>query len=109
MTQQHTNHVLLIGGHLDGQWVDVPIDERHYRALKPSRITMTTGFHADDLGIPVPELVDYRLERMPIRIRDVEADLWIATPSTLYGPERDLAVVRAIFQRDVAQQFKEAW
>lgn len=109
MSEQPTNHVLLIGGHLDGQWADVPARDRRHRVMKPMRIHAVSLIDTNDTSIPVPELVDYVLERIPIRIRDAAADLWIATPTTLHGPERDLAIVRAIFQRDVAQQFKETW
>lgn len=101
--------VLLIGGHLDGQWVDVDPSEITHRVLKP----MVLDFRhlppeAAGAGIPMPEFVDYRIERMPIAIRAAHADIWIGTVMDLHGHERDLATARAIFQRDVASLFKEA-
>lgn len=107
---QPTRRVLLIGEHLDGHWVDVPTSAYTQRAAKPfwvkdAALAQTSG----DTCIPFPEYVDYRIERMPIAIRSARADIWIGIASTLHGPDRDLAIVRAIFQRDVAQQFKESW
>jgi hypothetical protein len=107
---QPTRHVLLVGEHLDGHWIDAPAGASAHRVMKP----MTLDFnqlHREEAGVgfPVSEFVDYRIERMPIAIRSAQADVWIGVASTLYGPDRDLAIVHAIFQRDVAQQFKEAW
>lgn len=111
MTEQRPQRrILLIGGHLDGQWADVDAHAITHRALKPITITYQQVTQpADDVSVPMPEFVDYRIERMPIAIRAARADIWIGTAHDLHGPERDLAIVRAIFQRDVAALFKETW
>lgn len=100
--------VLLIGEHLDGQWIDVEPNEPGRRAMKPMPLDFKNlSPDAAGAGIPLPEVVDYRFECMPISIRSARADIWIGVASTLYGPDRDLAIVRAIFQRDIAQHFEE--
>ena len=107
--QDKLRSVLLICGHLDGQWVNVPRRERCFRAPKPMRLDIAAWLKADyEPNIPILEIVDYRIEPMPIRIRDAGGELWIGTPIDLYGRERDEAIVRAIFQRDVAQRILAA-
>lgn len=111
MSSGEQRRVLLVGGHLDGQWVDIPRSEVNYRIPKPMDLTAEWRLkqgNQDDVSLPMPEFVDYRLERMPIAIRTANAVLWIGVASDLFGPERDKAVVRALFQRDVAQLFREA-
>lgn len=111
MTEPRTQRrVLLVGGHLDGQWVDVDQRERTHRVFKPMALDYKTlTRQAGDVSIPVPEYVDYRIERMPIAIRDARADIWIGTAFDLYGPRLDRAIARALFQRDVAALFKGTW
>lgn len=101
--------VLLVGGHLDGRWVDLPESEVSFRTAKPTDFTDWLK-HDERPEVPLPEfaVVDYRLERVPVAIRTANAVLWIGVVSDLFGPERDLAIVRALFQRDVAQLFQEA-
>lgn len=101
--------VLLIGGHVDGQWADVDPNAITHRVMKPLWNMDDALQDASDVTIPMPEFVDYRIERMPIAIHAARADIWIGTLIGLRPPERDLAIVRAIFQRDVAAHFKEAW
>lgn len=111
MSSSKQRRVLLVGGHLDGQWVDIPQPEFTYRVPKPMDLGVEAWLKQgaqDDISLPMPEFVDYRLERMPIAIRTANAVLWIGVASDLFGPERDKAVVRALFQRDVAQLFREA-
>lgn len=105
-----TRRVLLIGGHLDGQWADTAPNAITYRVMRP-----LTGEYwqldpkAAGAGIPMPEEVNYRIERMPVAIGHARADIWIGILLELRGPERDLVIVRTLFQRDVAALFKEAW
>ncbi|MHC3474660.1 hypothetical protein ACYF6T_39025 [Streptomyces sp. 7R007] len=91
--------VLLCGGHLDGQWVDVPEGASTYRTMKPQPLQLSPD---PEPTVPLPDVVEYRLEPMPIRIRHAGGRLWVGTLG--YGPDRDEAIVRALFQRDVAQQ-----
>jgi hypothetical protein len=111
MSESRQRRILLIGGHLDGRWVDVPKPEFTYRAPKPMHLDVAAwlkqGAQAD-VSVPMLEFVEYRLERMPIAIRTANAVVWIGVASDLFGPERDRAIVRALFQRDVAQLFQEA-
>lgn len=97
--------VLLIGAHLDGQWANVQAGAYTYRVPKPVDFSFPADPKLTDLSMP--EIVDYRLERLPIAIRSVRAELWVGVASGLFGPERDRAIVRALFQRDVAQLFRE--
>ena len=94
--------VLLVGAHLDGHWVDVP---SMYSYDVPQPLELQLVADPVPVRIPVPDFVRYRLERVPIAIRTARADLWIGVVSDLRGPERDQAIVRALFQRDVAQMF----
>lgn len=98
--------VLLVGGHLDGRWVDLPEGEVSFRTAKPTDFTKRLK-QDERPEVPLPEFVDYRLERVPVAIRTANAVLWIGVVSDMSGPERDLAIVRALFQRDVAQLFGE--
>lgn len=100
MSRARYTRVLLCGGHLDGQWVDVPEGVRSYMAMKPQPVTFVEPDSA--LTVPLPDPVEYHLEPMPIQIRYAGGRLWVGTIG--YGPERDEAIVRALFQRDVAQQ-----
>ncbi|MGW1498959.1 hypothetical protein ACWCQW_10375 [Streptomyces mirabilis] len=97
MPDQKTKRVLLCGGHLDGQWVEVPASEHTVRALKPQRITFVSE---PDTSFPLPDVVEYRLEPLPIGIGEAGGRLWIGALG--WGWERDKAIVRALFQRDVA-------
>lgn len=99
MPESKNRRVLLCGGHLEGQWVDVPEGESTYRAVKPMQIALIPE---PDLSIPVPEFDEYRLEPLPIQIRHAGGRLWVGALG--WGRERDEAIVRALFQRDVAQQ-----
>ncbi|MFM9616873.1 hypothetical protein ACKI14_02785 [Streptomyces turgidiscabies] len=98
--------VLLVGAHLDGQWVDVREGAFSHRVHKPMEIEFSTD--PKQTTIPVPEFVDYHLERVPIAIRTARADVWIGVAQDLRGLERDQAIVRALFQRDIAQLFQES-
>jgi hypothetical protein len=98
--------VLLIGAHLDGQWVDMSGNAISYRVPQPMELQLLAD--PDPVQVPLPEFVDYRLERFPIAIRSARADVWIGVVAELRGQERDLAIVRALFQRDVAQLFRES-
>ncbi|SMF86680.1 hypothetical protein [Streptomyces sp. Amel2xC10] len=91
--------VLLCGGHLDGHWVDVPEGVSAYRAMKPQALTLAPE---PEVTVPFPEVAEYRLEPMPIRIRHAGGTLWVGTLG--YGPGCDEAIVRALFQRDVTQE-----
>jgi hypothetical protein len=93
--------VLLCGGHLDGQWVDVPEGVSAYRSMKPQPLSYIREPDTE-LTVPLPDVVEYRLEPMPIQIRHAGGRLWIGTIG--WGLERDEAIVRALFQRDVTQQ-----
>lgn len=105
----NTRPVLLIGEHLNGHWIDVAEDAHSHRVHKPMPLDCRNLPHtAAGAGIPLPEFVDYRIEPIPIAIRSARADIWIGVATTLYGPDRDLAIVHALFQRDIAQRFKEA-
>lgn len=104
-----SRRVLLVGAHLDGTWIDVPEREFTYRAPKPILLGAPTWLDQDDhanVAVPVPEFVEYRLEPLSIAIRTANAVVWIGVDSELFGAERDLAVIRALFQRDVAQLFR---
>lgn len=103
--EEQRRRVLLVGSHLDGQWVDSQEGASSYRAYRPFKFE----FPADpkQTTIPAPEFVDYRLERVPIAMRSAHAVVWIGISSDLVPGERDLAIVRALFQRDVVQLFRE--
>ncbi|MEV0220913.1 hypothetical protein [Streptomyces sp. NPDC050704] len=106
-----SRRVLLIGAHLDGTWVELPEHEHAYRVAKPFRIDVAAWakqVEQHDVGIPLPDVVEYRIERIPIAINTASAVVWIGVASGLFGLELDRAVVRALFQRDVAQLFREA-
>lgn len=91
--------VLLCGGHLDGQWVDVPEGVSTYRAMKPQQLQWRPD---PEVTVPMPDVVEYRLEPLPIQIRNAGGRLWVGTLG--HGSKRDEAIVWALFQRDVAQQ-----
>ncbi|MFE2469752.1 hypothetical protein [Streptomyces mirabilis] len=99
MPDQKTKRVLLCGGHLDGQWVEVPASEHTFRAPKPQPLTF---FSEPDtaLAVPLPDVAEYRLEPLPIGIGEAGGRLWIGALG--WGWDRDEAIVRALFQRDVA-------
>ncbi|MET9081417.1 hypothetical protein ABZX77_05850 [Streptomyces sp. NPDC004237] len=99
MPEERRIHVLLCGGHLDGQWVDVAEGVSAYRAMKPQPLQLSPD---PELTVPLPDVVEYRLEPMPIQIRHAGGRLWVGTLG--HGLGRDEAIVRALFQRDVAQQ-----
>ena len=97
--ERKTKRVLLCGGHLDGQWVDVPDSEHVHRVLKPQPITFADPEAPPTLVLPVDE---YRLEPLPIKIRGAGGQFWVGAIG--YGPERDEAILRGLLQRDVAHQ-----
>lgn len=106
MGDEPSRRVLLAGGHLDGQWVDVAEAAYSYRVLKPMELRFFGD--PDPAKVPMPEFVDYRLERISIAIRTARADLWIGVADELHSPERDQAIIRVLFQRDVALSFQES-
>lgn len=94
--------VLLCGGHLDGQWVDVPEGANVYWVPEPARPLVLIQ-EEPDLSIPFLDAVEYQLEPMHLTIRSAGGGpLWIGAIG--YGRDRDEAVLRALLQRDVAQQ-----
>lgn len=97
-----TKRVLLCGGHLDGEWIDVPDGLRTYRVLKHAPITLVSTDAPPDLSDSQLEVV-YELEPMPIRIYGAGGGpLWVGAVG--WGPGSAEAILRALFQRDVAQQ-----
>lgn len=98
-----TRRVLLCGEFMDGQWVDVRADTYTFRAAKPQTLDLNQWIESSDvLDVPMPEVVEYRLEPLPIRIRTAGGELWVGVAG--YGPQADEAIMRAILQRDVALQ-----
>lgn len=106
MSNLQSRRVLLVGAHLDGQWVDVEAGAYSYRVHKPMELESPAD--PKHVAIPLPEFVDYRLERVPIAIRTARAEVWIGVAAGLRNRERDQAIIRALFQRDVAHLFQEA-
>ncbi|MGW4889620.1 hypothetical protein [Streptomyces murinus] len=101
MPEPKARRVLLCGGHLDGQWVDVAPGVSIYRSLKPQPLYPIPE-PGTELHVPVPDVAEYRLESLPIQIRHAGGRLCVGALG--WGRERDEAIVRALFQRDVAQQ-----
>ena len=98
--------VLLVGGSRHGQWMNVDRRDWTVRIPKPVPISaLAAGYDTTDI-LDYTEV--YTIERVPIQFEGmrcvVEAGIW----SDLYGIERSKAVVAAIFQRDIAEQFKES-
>jgi len=100
MPEPKTKRVLLCGGHLDGRWVDAPEGAHIHRAVKPQSFTLA---ELDPELVVFPDVVEYELEPLPIKIRSAGGGrLWVGAIG--FGPERDETILRALFQRDVAQQ-----
>lgn len=99
MAEAKRIRVLLCGGPFDGRWVDVPEGVSTYRAMKAQPLSLIPSAEPT---VPLPAVVEYQLEPMPIRIRHAGGRLWVGTLGQ--GPDRDETIVRALFQRDVAQQ-----
>jgi hypothetical protein len=99
--------VLLVGGSRHGQWMEV--DRRAWNVKVPKPAPIPSFASEDYTTIDYLDYTEiYNIERVPIQFEGlrcvVEAGIW----SDLYGIERSKAVVAAIFQRDIAEQFKES-
>lgn len=97
--------VLLVGGSSHGKWMDVDRREWNVRIPKPVSVsTLAAGYDTTDL-LDYTEI--YHIERVPIQFEGmrcvIEAGIW----SELYGIERTKAIIAALFQRDIAEQFRE--
>ncbi|WP_143659428.1 hypothetical protein [Streptomyces sp. MP131-18] len=86
-----SNQVLLIGGPKDGEWVTTR--ERVFEVAH-----VEEGAHADVFA-PVKRVV-YQVESIALFGRR----LMVALPLQTLSTEREEAVIRAVFQRDVAQE-----
>lgn len=105
MAEETTRRVLLCGGHMDGRWITLPTREHSVVTAVPQQIDYAQAL-ADPAEPTAPdfERVEYRVELLPLTIRGSSCRVYIGLPTNLHGVARDEAVVRAIFQRDVAQQ-----
>jgi hypothetical protein len=103
--EEKTRRVLLCGGHMDGQWVTMPAREYTFRAVRPQPLGLPSVLAGgDDAFDPLPlDVAEWHLDQLGFSMR-TDARLWIGVLTTLYGRHRDEAILRAIFQRDVAQQ-----
>lgn len=105
MAEETTRRVLLCGGHMDGRWITLPVREHSVVTALPGRIDYAGALSDTQERVPPGfERVEYRVELLPLTIRSSACRVYIGLPSNLYGAARDEAVIRAIFQRDVAQQ-----
>ena len=102
MPDAKARRVLLCGGYLDGRWVDVPEGSYVYRVPPaPVRFTHVSEPEAD-LHVPIDDFVEYLLRPFELRIGEAGGRLWIGVCD--WDFDRDRAVLRALLQRDVAQQ-----
>lgn len=98
--------VLLVGGSSHGKWMEVDRRDWTVRIPKPIPISaLAAGYDTTDI-LDYTEV--YSIERIPIQFEGmrcvIEAGIW----SELYGIERTKAIIAAMFQRDIAEQFKES-
>lgn len=92
--QTATRRVLLCGGHMDGQWINLPTREYEFRSIRPARSSEE-------------DVVVYVVQVLPLAIPGSRGGLWIGVPTVLFGSERNEAIMRAVLQRDVAQQLMD--
>lgn len=89
--------VLFVGGTADGQWHNVAHGGTHYRIPVP--------LAPISIGRDVPStepfrIHDYQIERFMVFGHTV----WLAMFDELRSHDRETAAIRALFQRDVADQ-----
>lgn len=85
--------VLFVGGAADGRWIAVPANAGLFRVPVPARPTT-------DLAGPSFEVHDYHVDRFMVFGRTVR----VAMLSSLGSADREDAVIKALFQRDVAAE-----
>jgi hypothetical protein len=96
-----TRTVLMCGGPADGRWVTVPPGVTYQDVLKPGHppVRMISQEEALDRGLDIQEtLARVRYRIMPVPLMGHE--LWVGVCEDEAYDDR--AVLRAIFQRDVA-------
>lgn len=100
---------LLIGGPKDGDWVDIGAER--YKINFPRPIELSLTFDPDAPPLPVgPEMDTYYLEPHAINVMGGHADLVFGFYSELrYMPEKAQKLINALFQRDIAKEFKGFW
>lgn len=96
--------ILLVGGTRHGQWMNV--DRKLWNVRVP--VANPVDIYSLDTGIPFETEV-YIIERVPISFSllnsVVECGIHDSLPFA--SVEKDRAIVSAIFQRDIADTFKE--
>lgn len=104
-----TKRVLAVGGSRHGQWMDVDDKAWVWRVAKPSQpLSIADIQDPTSLSVEVPDLHEtYYIERMPIAMEDFRCVVLCGIDSGLFGNARTRAVISAIFQRDIAEQFRE--
>lgn len=91
-----TRRVLFVGGVADGQWHEISAEHSYYRfplPLGPVGVTEPQAYDA-------LRTHDYRIERVVILTGRC---VWVAV-FDIHGADREVAVIRALFQRDVAAE-----
>jgi len=83
------------------------VDRRAWNVRVAKPMSVTSALYTSDDTL-LPDLTEtYHIERIPIQMQDmrcvVEAAIW----SELWGIDKTKATVYAIFQRDIAEMFKE--
>lgn len=95
-----TRNVLFVGGVADGQWYSIPAGDTTYRIPLPLPLG---AIDYDPQKLPSVEMRthDYRIQPFIIFGRTV----WVAIFIHLrFGDDTERAAVRALFQRDVADE-----
>lgn len=98
-----SKRILLVGGTRHGQWMDV---ERRSWNVKIPKANPVNIFSMEDtdFGYEI-----YTIEKVPISFSTLTSvvECGIHEDLPFASTEKDRAIVSAIFQRDIAQTFKE--
>ena len=92
----NAREVLMCGGPADGRWVTFEPDVRDWYVYETSHMRVTVGVPVDPEG-PLPRKIRYRIQPCMI----LGHELWVGV--AVDEAYDDLAVMKAILQRDVAQ------
>lgn len=95
--------VLLVGGSRHGEWVQVEDNAWTFRVMREEPFPRV--YDPESIEVQFEQDV-YHLEKTPIDMQGVRAVIPTMILSGLYGTEKALKVIQAIFQRDVAEMFK---
>lgn len=95
--------VLLVGGQRHGEWVQVEDNAWTFRVMRENRPIW--DYNPESVEVPFEQDV-YHLEKVPIDFQGVRAVIPTMILSGLFGTEKSLKVIQAIFQRDIAELFR---